>query len=254
MFYLDYLAYNNALRQVSVTEKMVLGGGTLAVALCFPQPVTLLSIILLMHAVMLYARIPVRYILQLWLIPLGFLVAGLVSVLLSFSTQPFSAWFLLSIGTLYIGITLEDVFRVQGLLLRSMASLSCLFMLATTTPVAYITAIFSRFSPLRVVMEIALLTYRFIFVFHEALAQIYMAQQSRLGYSGMTQSLYSLGLLAANVGRKSFVTSHELYIALLARNYSNQLIFQYARQPVNFYRLLVILGLLAGLIGTAAIR
>ena len=251
MLYLDYLAYNNELRDVSVTEKMLLGGGALGVSLCLSQPVTLLSVILLMHAVMLYARIPVRYIGKLWFLPLGFLSAGLVSVILSISVQPFAAWFIWSIGPLYIGITPEDVWRAQGLFMRSVASMSCLFMLATTIPVAYIAAYFSRFVPFRVVMEIALLTYRFIFVFHEAVEQIYMAQQSRLGYSGMMHSLYSLGLLAANVGRKSLVTSHELYIALLARNYGNQLIFQYAHQPVNLYRLLVISGLLAGLVALA---
>jgi cobalt/nickel transport system permease protein len=253
MLYLDYLAYNNALRQVSVAEKTLLGGGTLGVALLLSRPITLCSIILLMHAVMLYARIPLRYILQLWLAPLGFLVAGLVSVVLSVSTKPFFAWALLQVGPLYVGITPEGVSVAQGLLLRSTASVSCLFMLATTTPVAYIAACLSRFAPFRGMMEIALLTYRFIFVFREAVGEIYMAQQSRLGYSGLHCSLHSLGLLAANVGRKSFITSQQLYTALLARNYGNQLIFEYTRQSVNFYRLLMIAGLLAGLLVTATI-
>jgi len=253
MLYLDYLAYNNALGQVSVVEKMLLGGGSLLIVLLLPQPITLLAVIFLMHGVMLYAKIPVSYLLQLWLTPLAFLVTGLISVIVSGSLEAFPALVLWQIGPLYLGVTMSGLITAQGLLLHSTAAVSCLFMLATTTPVAHIAAYLSRCAPLRLLMEISLLTYRFIFVFLACVGQIYLAQQSRLGYAGMGRSLKSLSLLAANVGRKSFITATDLYTALLARNYNDQLVFQYSRQLVKPVRLILIAGLLAALCATTLI-
>ena len=253
MLYLDYLAYNNALRHVSVMEKMLLGGGSLLIVLLMPQPIILITVIILMHGVMIYAKIPMSYLLRLWLTPLAFLVTGLISVIVSGSLEPFRALVLWQIGPLYLGVTKPGLMTAQALLLHSTAAVSCLFMLATTTPIAHIAAYLSRFAPLRLLMEISLLTYRFIFVFLACVGQIYLAQQSRLGYTGMRCSLKSLGLLAANVGRKSFITATDLYTALLARNYGDQLVFQYSRQQVKPARLILIAGLLAALCATTLI-
>lgn len=254
MLYLDYLAYNNALCHVSVVEKMLLGGGSLLIVLVLPQSIVLLAVTFLMQIVMLYAKIPVRYLLQLWLAPFAFLVTGLLPMIVSGSMQPFPALVLWQIGNLYLGMTMDGVVAAQGLLLRSMAAVSCLFMLATTTPVAHIAACLSRFPPFRLLMEISLLTYRFIFVFWACVGQIYLAQQSRLGYAGKRRSLKSLGLLTANVGRKSFITATDLYTSLLSRNYGDQLVFQYSRQPVKPVRLVLIAGVLVALCATTLIH
>ena len=58
MLYLDYLAYNNALKHVSVSEKLLLGGGGLALALTLTRPLSLLTIIFIMHLIMSYAAFP----------------------------------------------------------------------------------------------------------------------------------------------------------------------------------------------------
>jgi cobalt/nickel transport system permease protein len=151
-----------------------------------------------MHMVMLVACIPPRYILRLWLAPLIFLLAGLATVLVSIATQPFAALCSIQVGGVYLGITQPAVVSAEALLLRSLASVSCLFMIATTTPVAHIAAYAARYKSLNTVMEIMLLTYRFIFVFLETAGKIYTAQQSRLGYSGIRRSLNSLAMLASN--------------------------------------------------------
>lgn len=251
MLYLDYLANNNALKHVSIGEKLILGGGGLLLSLVAPRPITLLSVIIIMHSVILYARIPLGYIVRLWLAPLLFLLVSLVTVVFSASTAPFFALYSIKLGSCYVGVTGQGLLAAQQLLLRSLAAVSCLFMLATTTPVVYIVAYLSRIPGLRAVMEIMLLTYRFIFVFLAAAGQIYTAQQSRLGYAGPRRSLNAISMLAANLGRKSFMTARELYIALLARNYSDRLVFRYPRQRMKTGRLLVIMALLTGAAWTA---
>lgn len=253
MLYLDYLAYNNALRHVSIIEKLLLGWGCLVLSLVFPRPITLLTIILVTNAVILCARISPRYLFRLWLAPFAFLVVGLATVAVSVSTAPFTAIFGLKIASYYIGITAEGLIMAKTLFLRSAAAVSCLFMVATTTPIAYIAAYASRIKGLNAVMEISLLTYRFIFVFLESAAQIYTAQQSRLGYSCTRRSLQSLSMLASNLGTKAFLTAKHLYTALLARNYSDKLVFRCPRQEISIIRLIAIVAVLTGVAVTAVL-
>lgn len=251
MLYLDYLAYTNALSRVSILEKVLLGTGGLILVLFLSKPAVLLTVIVIMHAVMLYARAPLAYLIRLWLAPLAFLFLSVVTVMVSVMHEPFPAVYQFQAGPLYLGITADGMETAAALLLRSTAAVSCMFMLAVTTPVSHLVGYVSRVPGLRDVAEIALLTYRFIFVFLAAAGQIYTAQQSRLGYANGKTSLHSLSLLAANLGRKAALSARELYIALQARNYNNRLVYQLPQQKVNPLRLLLILLLLAGTALTA---
>jgi cobalt/nickel transport system permease protein len=253
MLYLDYLAYNNALKQVSIGEKLLLGGGALILALAVPRPATLLAVIFVMHGVILYARVPPAYLARLWLAPLAFLLTGIISVAVSVSAAPFTALAVVKVGPWYVGVTAAGLAMAEVLLLRSLAAVSCLLMIATTTPVAYVTAYLSRFPGIGSVAEIAALTYRFIFVFLAAAGQIYTAQQSRLGYADTRRSLRSLALLTANVGRKTFLGARDLTIALSARNYRSRLSYHCPPQTAKPYRLALIFALLVGLALTTLI-
>lgn len=253
MLYLDYLAHHNALSHISIGEKLLLAGGGLLLALLINNPVTLVAIIVTMHLVMLYARIPIGYIRRLWIVPLAFLAVGAASIALSFSKEAFSALLIINFGGVYIGITAEGLSGAERILLRSAAAISCLLMLASTTPVAHIVGFLARFPGLRIVGEVALLTYRFLFVFLAAAGQIYTAQQSRLGYINNRKTINSLALMAANVGRKTFLSSRDLNIALQARNFSGNLsytTYQFSAKP---WRLAAISAVLFAITLTAAL-
>ncbi|SDF03010.1 cobalt ECF transporter T component CbiQ [Sporolituus thermophilus] len=250
---LDYFAYNNRLKQISIGERLLLGAGSLGLALALPRPATLLALIALMHGVMLYAKIPPRYLLRLWLAPLTFLAVSLLTVVASVSAKPFPAFWAVKVGAYYAGITAEGIAAAALLLLRSLAAVSCLFMLATTTPVGHIVAYLSRVPGIRAVAEIALLTYRFIFVVLATAGQIFTAQQSRLGYANPRRALAALSLLAASIGRKSFIMAGQLHIALLARNYHDRLVFRQPTLQVSPVRLTGIAAVLAGIALTAFI-
>lgn len=251
MLYLDYLAYHNRLSRFSIGEKLLLGGGGLLLALALPGPAVALALVLVMHLVMLYAGMPPGYLLRLWLAPLTFLLIGLASVAISISSQPFDGLAVFQAGPYYLGFTQTGIAAAAMLAFRSIAAVSCLFMIASTTPVAHLAAYLARYPGVRSVSEVALLTYRFVFVLLAAAGQIYTAQQSRLGYAGPRRSVRSLSLLAANVGRKAFLTARELFVALSARNYSDRLSHYYPAQGVRPLRIVGILALL-GAIGLTA--
>jgi len=146
------------------------------------------------------------------------------------------------LGPVFIGITMAGWQAMEAALLRSLAASACLLMLAGTTPVSYLVAWMSQIAFLRPVLEVALLAYRFIFVILHTAAQIYTAQQSRLGYSSLPRSVRSIGILAANLGRKSFITARDLFIGLSSRNYTERLVFRYPPQRVAPERLTLILA------------
>lgn len=237
MLYLDYLSYNNSLRHISVTEKLLFCGTGLMAAVTFSQPATLAAIFLLTHSIMLAAQIPAGYIARLWVGPAAFLAIGLVTVIINISSNAFPAYYLVQLGPFYLGVTQSGLQAAQLLAMRSAAAVSCLFLLATTTPVMHIVALGARVKPLRLIMEITLLTYRFIFVILATAGRIYTAQQSRLGYTDGRKTLASLASLASNLGRTAFLTARDLNIALLSRNYTDRLVLRCPKQAVNRLRI-----------------
>jgi cobalt/nickel transport system permease protein len=243
MLYLDYLSYHNRFVHISILEKLAVGLGGLLLAVSSGTPVINLAVFLFMSAVLWRAGMEFSYWLRLWGTLLPFLLTAVLTILFSFAWQPFEALWQMQLGPVYVGITATGRHDMESALLRSVASASCLLMLAGTTPVSYLVAWASQIRILRPVLEVALLAYRFIFVILHTAGQIYTAQQSRLGYSNLSRSLRSIGILAANLGRKSFITARDLFIGLSSRNYAERLVFRYPPQQVAPVRLTLIIAL-----------
>ena len=235
MLYLDYLSYHNRFVHISILEKLAVGLGGLLLAVSSGTPVMNLAVFLFMSAILWRAGMNFGYWLRLW---------AVLTILFSFSWQPFDALWQMRLGPVHVGITATGRSAMESALLRSVAAASCLLMLAGTTPVSYLAAWASQVRVLRPVLEVALLAYRFIFVILHTAGQIYTAQQSRLGYSTLSRSLRSIGILAANLGRKSFLTARDLFIGLSSRNYEDRLVFRYPPQQVAPLRLSVIFAVI----------
>ena len=60
-------------------------------------------------------------------------------------------------------------------------------------------------------------------------------------------------MLAANLCSKSFITARDLYTALLARNYSDKLVYRYPRQDISLIRLIAIVAVLISVALTATL-
>ena len=242
MLFLDYLSYHNRFSHISIAEKLAVGLGGLMLAVSSGSPAVNLTVFLFMSVLLWRAGMPLLYWLRLWGTLLPFLLTTVATILFSFALQPFPALWSWQAGPLFVGITAAGRQAMEAALLRSLAAAACLLFLAGTTPVSYLVAWGSRIAFLRPVLEVALLAYRFIFVILHTAAQIYTAQQSRLGYSTLSRSLRSIGMLAGNLGRKSFLTARDLFIGLSSRNYSERLVFRYPPQQVSSLRLTLIIA------------
>ncbi|MEK7851411.1 MAG: cobalt ECF transporter T component CbiQ [Deltaproteobacteria bacterium] len=149
---------------------------------------------------LIYIRIPARTLIIRLLEPLG--VAGVV-ILVKFY---FMGWAGLPEGFMI-------AFRVLG-------AVSIILLLSMTTPVDVLLKALSWFKVPRTWTDVALLTYRYIFVLLEDAYIVYSAQRIRLGYLGIRRSFASLGTLAGAIVIRAYDQAMATSQAMRLRGYA----------------------------------
>ncbi|MBM7867835.1 cobalt ECF transporter T component CbiQ [Heliobacterium gestii] len=222
LFTIDQWAWANRLRDKSPTWKGIAALLGLLASLLSPTPWLSGSITLLSGALIVFgARIPLSVFLRLMSVPGLFLLTGCVTVALS--PSPLDPVAQVTIGPYSPGISAAGLQQAGILFFRSLGATASLYFLVLTTPMVDVIELVSRLRAPKIVTELMLLIYRFIFVLMETTQAILLAQESRLGYATQANSLRSLGILAANLFVRSLIRSRELYIALSARGYEEEL-------------------------------
>ncbi|GAB6275165.1 MAG: cobalt ECF transporter T component CbiQ [Peptococcaceae bacterium] len=222
---IDRFAYLNKLYHVHPAEKFAFALVTMIICLALSTPITSFLVILLMAGLVIFAaRIPALFYLRLMFLPMFFLVAGVLTVALSFSpkdTYPFLWGF--KLGGYTLGVTATSLATAQELFLKSLGAVSCLYFLSLTTPMVEILTVLKNLKLPSLFIELMTLIYRFIFVLLETTDKILISQSSRGGYATVKTSYFSLGQLGANLFTKSYHHSQMLFTALLARCYQGNL-------------------------------
>lgn len=217
----DLLAHQSTWRFIHPGEKMVL---FLVLALWgfSPVPIVQLGLLGIFPWLFHYSGVPWRFLLKLLRAPLFFILSGVLIVVFASS------------GGIQDGIRLA---------LRSMVVWNAFLLLASTTPIPDLLEFLSRFSVLRVFTEVALLTYRYLFVFSEKAEEMYRAQQARLGYGSYRGSLRSLALLVTGLLLYTFQTVERFRLALEARVFEGEFrVLSLGFLPVSVKRLSLFAG------------
>lgn len=193
-----YAKRDNRLTRIDARVKVVLavvflllnlrGGAALSV-----------SIFAVSMSALIYLRIPVRTLIIRLIEPLG--VAGVVIIVKLY----FMGWAGLPEG-------LVIAFRVLG-------AVSLILLLSMTTPVDVLLKALSWFKVPRTWTDVALLTYRYIFVLLEDAYIVYSAQRVRLGYLGVRRSFASFGTLAGAIVIRAYDQAMATSQAMRLRGY-----------------------------------
>jgi cobalt/nickel transport system permease protein len=216
MHLIDRVAHTNQLTARSAVEKVAFGLGMLLLAVTLPPwPGAVIVLAVLIAATLGVARVPPRSYAKLLAAPLLFLVTGVAPLLV---TIGFGGPWLVHFGLAAGGPALA--LRVS---LRSMAGVSCLLFLALSTPVPQLLGVMRRFGVPAVVTEVALLVYRYIWVFVDTVGAIRVAQSSRLGYRSLARSYRSLGMLAGTFFGRTLARARAMDHGLEARNWQGEL-------------------------------
>ena len=234
----DRVANLNRWRRKSLVEKAALALGMLALALLLPPfPAAPVIAAIMTGAALIGARVPAGTWLALAAGPLGFMLTG-------------AAMLTVQLDATGLALAPNGFALAGGVMARSAAGLSCLLFLALTTPVTDLLAGMQWLGLPAEIAEIALLTYRFLFLLADTAIAMDAAQAARLGHDGFVRRLRSLGLLAANLLPRAMDRARRLEVGLSARGWEGKMRVLPQHEKLSISGLAAVLALLAA---TAAI-
>ncbi|MGI8384622.1 cobalt ECF transporter T component CbiQ [Robertmurraya sp. P23] len=222
MLQIDYFAHINKLNHVNSFEKMVFSMGSLLLVLLLKNSwISFLVLIVMSVFILFVAKIPISYYGKLLLLPLSFLSIGSVSIVLSIAAAPSTgvhqAILLIKLANVYLYFLPDQVEVVVPLIIRSFSSICCLYFLILTTPINEIVCLLHRWKVPTLLLEIMMLTYRYLFLLLETATDIYVSQKSRLGYQSISSGLFSAGRLVTSLFIKTYHQAKELQISIDSR-------------------------------------
>lgn len=126
---------------------------------------------------------------------------------------PWTTWAIYKSG---ISIAINTFFRVEG-------ALSCLFFLVLTTSITDLCILLRRAHVPRILVEMSMLIYRYIFVFLEVSEKMQVAQKLRLRPSGWISRIRSTALLAGNLFIRTLEQGERTFVAMSSRGYEGNI-------------------------------
>ncbi|GAB6051271.1 cobalt ECF transporter T component CbiQ [Magnetospira thiophila] len=224
MWAIDTWAHSNRWATWHAGEKLFLALGLLLTVLLAPPLTTVpLVLILLTWSVVKGAGIPLKVYLAVLALPSGFL--------------------LFSAPLLAVGLRLEPSFALtfspeglrQGgvLLVRALGAVACLGFLVLTTPVTDLLPLLLRLRVPPIIVELAFLIYRFIFLLVGTLVTGYQAQLSRGGYDRPRLALRSAGQLGGGLFLRTLERARRLEQGMASRGFEGEFHMLATRRPLS---------------------
>jgi len=213
--HLSDIAFTNAWRHRNPWEKVLFGGGLLIVAFFVPPFPWCVAIALFVTlAATLGAKIPAWSWLGVLSVPVSFAILTTLGILVQINTAG---------GHLAVGLDWNGLPFAGSLLLRSVAAMSCLAFIGWTTPLMEMIPVFQRLGIPAVLIDLALMIYRFLFVTAITLGEMKRAQSWRLGRADYRSRMRALSMLASGLFLRCVQRARRLEDGIEARGYQGRL-------------------------------
>ena len=224
MLMIDYYAHTNGLVRVHPAEKASLAAVMAVFCLASSSPFTHLTVLAVSSwLTVVKGRVPLSFYVRMLCLPGAFLAAGLAAVAFSVAADPQGFLWSWPLGRCFWGISAVGARTALLLFGKCLGAVAALYFLAVTTPGQEILLLLRRAGVPPLILEIAGLTYRYLFVLGRTAQEIHRSQSSRLGYASIASSFFSASQLAGALFGKSLAQAQALYHALLARGYDEDL-------------------------------
>ncbi|WP_444455595.1 cobalt ECF transporter T component CbiQ [Rhodobacter capsulatus] len=208
---IDRVAAQGHWRNRPLAEKSLIGLGFLILAVTLPPfPGAVLVTMAILAFTFAGARVSPRFWASVAVLPLGFLATGALVLLVQ-------------IGPEGISLAPGGPAAVAALVTRATAATCCLLFLATTTPAADLLSGLRAWGVPAELVEIALLTYRFVFILAEEAAAMTTAQRARLGHATRARWLRSTAQVIAVLLPRALARARRLETGLAARNWQGEM-------------------------------
>lgn len=236
---LDSYAHSNNLKNTNTYFKVLFAISTMLVSLISTSPVVPFIVFLLLTFLIIFeAKIPCKFYLKFLSVPFVFAFITFVFMALFFGVGAH----VLELGIFNLAVTADGSNLGILVFARMLGGFSCLAFLALTTPMTELFSVLELFKIPKIVLEIAMLMYRYIFVFLDEAINMYRSQETRLGYSSLKRSFKSMGMLGSNLFIKTWLKGEQSYVAMESRCYDGSIKTFKTHKNMSIKNLLVLLS------------
>jgi cobalt/nickel transport system permease protein len=225
MHIIDRYAYQSRIRRIDPAQKAALACLVIGGCLLLDTPaVGVVAVAWMAVLAVFWAGVPARVVGRVLLAEGLFLALAVVGVALSFGTAPLPAPFQsIQVGPLWVGTSPASLALAALLVSRALGCAAAMNFLALSTPLVDLVELLRRWRVPVVLIDLASVMYRFVFVLLESMQRMHTAQQSRLGYATRRAALRSSGLLASRLFVDAYQRSTRMQTALESRGYAGDL-------------------------------
>ncbi len=211
---LDRLSYQSRWFNVAPERKFLFW--LLAMVLAFALPALGQGILLVVLAAFTcwLLRISFWRWLRWMAIPIGFLLVGVLTILLSVTHEPTHLLVGVPLGSYWLGVMPEGLAMANTTFWRSLAALAATFWLVLNLPFPQLIVLLRKGRVPRLLTEQILLTWRFIFILLEEAMAIHRAQTLRFGYRTLPQGYRSLAMLVGLLFTRVLLRYKEMAVTL----------------------------------------
>lgn len=196
----------------------------------------------------LYQGLSLKALLQIAALPMSFMFVAVLSIICIISTESFEAIYLAKIGGYYIGfsdLSLDKGIYIMG---KAMGAMFAFYFLILTCPIDEIEYLLRKMKVPDLLIELFVLSFRFITILLAFSKQCYLSQKKRMAYRSFSSSIGALGMLVSSVLIKSLVHADFSHHALMSRGYCGEMVFRETHEPFIYRRLIVPLLLMISLL------
>jgi cobalt/nickel transport system permease protein len=230
---LEDIAQKNGLRQVNTYLKLAAGIGAIFLCLLSTSYIPPLFIAFILTCGILFlARVDVKTYTELFIHPFWFAIMSVTGIVLVFGGETvFWSWDPLPWFSL--SITRESINQGFFVFCRIIGGMSAVCFIALTTPMTDLFIVMRQCWIPEVVIDLAMIIYRTIFIILDQVKQIYNAQVMRLGYSTFQESIQSFASMCGAVFIASWNAGEDLIRAMDARCYDGKFALLGENRPVE---------------------
>ncbi|GAA4860859.1 cobalt ECF transporter T component CbiQ [Paenibacillus vulneris] len=225
---IDVISYSNKLRAVSPMWKSGFAALLLLLSYLSHPVVQLLMFIWISAWIAGYAKVPLRLYSTLLFSSLLLFAASLPALLLeihSFEQGQFRAEGLTLLAYSHWSLSLNPsgVELTVKLLCRIMACVAASMLLILTTPMPELFQVMKKLRVPSLVLELMLITYRFLFLLLDTAHDMYTAQRARGGQQGFTGRLRDTALLIVRMFAKTMQRYQGLANGMVSRGFTEEI-------------------------------
>lgn len=238
VYTIDDYAYRSPLRNWNLALKAGFAMAVLVMGIGISQP--LVSGWMIMTGLLvsiLGCRVPVRDYLELLAVPLVFVALGCAAIAVQINLE----------DGLHLYLSRESVMEAVNVALRTLGAVSILYVLVLSTPVHEIAAVLRRLHVPKIMTELMVLIYRYIFLLVDAQHTMRLAAESRLGYCDFKTSCRTFGHSMSSLLLVSMRKASRYYDAMLSRGYDGELLFLEEEKTVKVWQALLLIMYVASL-------